>query len=52
MSGYFSGNATEYRDNSRRPRKSSLFFLTVFIDDHGITLCGEVVIRLVKQIAV
>jgi len=28
--GYFCGNANELRDISKSPRKSSLFFLTVF----------------------
>ena len=41
--GYFYGNVSEYGDNSRCPRKSSLFFLTVNFDDHGIILYGEVV---------
>ena len=27
--GYFYGNVSEYGDNSRCPRKSSLFFLTI-----------------------
>ncbi len=27
--GYFYGNVSEYGDNNRCPRKSSLFFLTV-----------------------
>src|SRR4029079_6650460 len=35
--GYFCGNATELGDDSRRPRKSFLFFLTSYHPEIGLT---------------